>query len=144
MPLICCLKAVTLYSKCTHIDSKATRYNCSQSILFYCKISLHVSGVFHTHHQEYRKLQVQNPVQDIWTVQLPSSNVAKATLEEGSCTVHLSCTGGCIAVLCTPDDGCGRHPKHVEWSCSIINWLRTAASCWFTFNTDLWCTESLT
>jgi len=24
-------------------------------------------------------------------------------------------------VLRTPDDGCERHPKHVEWSCSKIN-----------------------
>ena len=23
-----------------------------------------------------------------------------------------------IAVLCTPDDGCDGHPKHVEWFCS--------------------------
>ena len=36
--------------------SKPTRFNCSQSILFYCRITLHVSGVFHTHHQEYIKL----------------------------------------------------------------------------------------
>ena len=25
-------------------------------ILFYCKITLHVSGAFYTHHQEYMKL----------------------------------------------------------------------------------------
>ena len=25
-------------------------------ILFYCKITLHVSGDFYTHHQEYMKL----------------------------------------------------------------------------------------
>jgi len=25
-------------------------------ILFYCRITLHVSGIFHTHHQEYIKL----------------------------------------------------------------------------------------
>ena len=23
-----------------------------------------------------------------------------------------------VTVLCTPDDGCDRHPKHVEWFCS--------------------------
>ena len=33
-----------------------TRSNSMQSILFYCKIALHVSGVFHIHHQEYIKL----------------------------------------------------------------------------------------
>ena len=36
--------------------SKPTRRNCSQSILLYCRITLHVSGVVHTHHQEYIKL----------------------------------------------------------------------------------------
>ena len=25
--------------------------------------------------------------------------------------------------LCIPDDGCGWHPKHVEWTCRIINRL---------------------
>ena len=23
-----------------------------------------------------------------------------------------------VTVLCTPDDGCDRHPKHIEWFCS--------------------------
>ena len=32
------------------------RCNCLQSVLFYCKITLHVSGVVHTHHQEYTEL----------------------------------------------------------------------------------------
>jgi len=26
-----------------------------------------------------------------------------------------------LTVLCTPDDGCGWHPKHVEWTCKIID-----------------------
>jgi len=36
-----------------------------QSSLLFCKFTLHVSGVNHTHHQDYTKLQ------------LPPSNVAK-------------------------------------------------------------------
>jgi len=36
--------------------SKPTRWSCSQSILFYCRFTLHVSGAFHAHHQEYTKL----------------------------------------------------------------------------------------
>jgi len=45
------------------------------------------------------------------TVQLPPSNVANlTTLDGGSCTV----TEAVITVLCT-HDGCGWHPKHVEW-----------------------------
>ena len=34
--------------------------------LFYCKITLHVSGAVRTHHQEYIKLQLQPPVQVIY------------------------------------------------------------------------------
>jgi len=25
-----------------------------------------------------------------------------------------------VKILCTPDDGCGWHPKHVEWTCIVI------------------------
>jgi hypothetical protein len=31
------------------------------------------------------------------------------------------CTSGCNYSLCTPDDGCWRHPKHVEWLGSKTN-----------------------
>jgi len=37
-------------------------------------------------------------------------------------------------VLCTPDDGCGWHPKHVEWTCRIINRLLCIASRWTIIN----------
>jgi len=60
------------------------------------------------------------------TVQLPPSNVAKlATLEGDSCTKNMTSTGGWrySTVLCTADDGRGWHPKHVEWTCRIINRL---------------------
>ena len=36
--------------------NKPTRCSCAQSILLYCRVTLHVSGAFHTHHQEYTKL----------------------------------------------------------------------------------------
>ena len=57
--------------------NKPTRCSCWQSILFHCRFTLHVSGAFHTHHQEYIKLYLQPPVQVILSLQLPSSNVAK-------------------------------------------------------------------
>jgi len=38
------------------------------------------------------------------------------------------------AVLCTPNDGCGWHPKHVEWTCRIINRLLCVASRWRIIN----------
>lgn len=33
----------------------------------------------------------------------------------------MTCTGGCNYSLCTPDDGCGGHPKHMEWLGSKTN-----------------------
>jgi len=33
-----------------------------------------------------------------------------------------------VTDLCTPDDGCGWHPKHVEWTCRIINTLLCVSS----------------
>jgi hypothetical protein len=56
---------------------------------FYYKITLHVSGTFRTHHQEYKQTVVPVLYQWPWT------------------TVH-----------CTPDNGCGKCPKRVEWSCN--------------------------
>ena len=34
-----------------------------------------------------------------------------------------------VTVLCTPDDVCNGHPKHVEWF-SVNKYLHTVASCW--------------
>jgi len=39
-----------------------------------------------------------------------------------------------VTVLCTLDDGCGWHPKHVEWTCRIINRLLCVASRWTIIN----------
>ena len=40
-------------NKILHINKNPTRCNRIQSDLFYSKITLHVSGVHCTHHQEY-------------------------------------------------------------------------------------------
>ena len=52
-------------------------------------------------------------------VQLPPSNVAKLAV---------------VTVFCIPDYGCGWHPKHVEWTCRIINRLLCVASLWTIIN----------
>ena len=49
-----------------------------------------------------------------------------------------------VAVLCAHDDGCLWHPKHVEWTCRIINRLLCVASRWTNINIDQRCTEPLT
>jgi len=59
-----------------------------------------------------------------------------ATLEGGSCTKNMTSTGGQVTVLCTPDDGCVWHPKHVEWTCRIMNRLFCVTSRWTIINID--------
>ena len=49
-----------------------------------------------------------------------------ATLEGGSWKVPEAV----VTVLCTPGNGCGWHPKHVEWTRRIINRLLCVASRW--------------
>jgi len=39
-----------------------------------------------------------------------------------------------VTVLCTGDDGCGWHPKHVQWTCRVINRLFCVASRWTIIN----------
>jgi len=39
-----------------------------------------------------------------------------------------------VTVLCTPDDGCCWHPKHVNWACRIIIRLLCVASRWTIIN----------
>jgi len=58
----------------------------------------------------------------------PSSGVHK-TVSTASGTGHIFC-----AVSCNSDDGCGWHPKHVEWTCRIINRLLCVASRWANIN----------
>jgi len=53
-----------------------------------------------------------------------------ATLERGSWEVREAV----VIVLCTPDDGCGLHPKHIEWTCRRINILFWVASRWAIIN----------
>jgi len=68
----------------------------------------------------------------IFFVQLPPSNVARlawphwrevATVPEAV-----------VTVLCTPDDGCGWHAKHVDWTCRIMNRLLCVVSRWTIIN----------
>jgi len=61
---------------------------------------------------------------------LQRGQVNLATLAGGSCTVPEAV----VTVLCTPDDGCGWHPKHVEWTFRIINRLLCVASRWTIIN----------
>ena len=64
-----------------------------------------------------------------------------ATLERGSCTKKIwPVPEAVVTVLCT-HDGCGWHPKHVEWTFWIINRLLCVASRWTVINIGQRCTE---
>ena len=56
----------------------------------------------------------------------------QASLEGGSCAVPEAV----VTVLCTPDDGCGWHPKHVEWTCRKIRRKLCVLSRWTVINVD--------
>ena len=101
--------ALVVDNTIVYINNCPTRCNKPVYLLF-CKFTLHVSGVNHTHHQELQK--------KIWPV-----------LE------------AVVTVLCSHDDGCGWHPKHVEWTCRIINRLLCVSSRWTIINIDQRCTE---
>ena len=59
-------------------------------VFIFCKITLHVSGVHRTHHQEYIKLLLQPLVQVIVSEQQPSSKMA------------IGHVGGCCNLPITP------------------------------------------
>ena len=68
---------------------------------------------------------------------LPPTWPSFATLEGGSCRVPEAV----VTVLCTVDDGCGWHQKHVEWTFRMINRLLCVASRWTIINIYQRCTE---
>jgi len=69
---------------------------------------------------------------------LPPKWLNLATVEGGNCTVPEPV----VTVLCTPDDGFTSQPKHVQWTCRIINRLFCIASRWTIINLKwLHCTE---
>jgi hypothetical protein len=121
----------------------------SSLYLFYCQVTLHVSGVFRPHHQEYMKCSYNHWYKSYCKLQryhvkenslLHDSFVIYSMTCTSGCSYSLctpddensllhdtfviygmTCTSGCNYSLWTPDDGCGRHPKHVEWLGSKIN-----------------------
>ena len=106
--------------------------------LLFCKFTLHVSGVNHTHHLDVHK-----------TVTAASGTghifCAATSLQRGQTWPRWREVAtqkiwpvpeAVVTVLCIPDDGCGWHPNHVEWACRIINRLLCVASRWTIIDID--------
>ena len=110
----------------SYINNRPTRCNTKQSI-YYSASSLYMFRVSTT--PIIRSTHNCNYSLRYWSYFLCSylsptwSRSSLATLEGGSCTV----SEAVVTVLCIPDDRCGWHPKHVEWTCRIIN--KTALFC---------------
>ena len=87
-----------------NINKNPTRCNSRQSDLFYCKVTLHVSGAHSTHHQV--------PTCPCW--------------REVAVPILWRVPEAVDTVFSTDDGWCGR-PKRAEWLCSKIN--QTAYCC---------------
>jgi len=77
------------------------------------------------------------------TVQLPLSNMAKLVWprwREVAAQKIWPVPEAVVTVFCTHDDGCGWHPKHVEWTCRIINRLLCVSTSWTIINMIMLCT----
>jgi len=122
----------------SYINNCPTRCNTKQSI-YYSASSLYMFRVPTT--PTIRSTQNCNYSLRYWSYflcsYLPPTWLSLVTLEGGSCTVPEAV----VTVLCTPDGGCGWHPKHVQWTCRIINRLLCVASRWTIINTDQRYTE---
>ena len=113
-----------------YINNCPTKYNTKQSI-YYSASSLYMFRVSTT--PIIGSTQNCNYSLRYWSyflVQLPPSNVAKlslATLDVSAQKIW-PIPEAVVTVLCTPDDGCGWHPNHVEWTCRITSRLLCVAS----------------
>jgi len=108
-----------------YIYNCPTRCNTKQSI-YYSASSVYMFGCQpHPSSGVHRTVTTASGTGNIFLCNyLPPTWPSLATLEGGRCTVPEAV----VTVLCTPDDGCGWHPKHVEWTCRIINRLPCVAS----------------
>jgi hypothetical protein len=104
----------------------------SSLYLFYCQVTLQVSGVSHANHQEYTNCSYNLWYKSwIWKCsnKIHLKRVQLQLLDHGLflkgfyqyMSKFMTCTSGCNFSLGTPDDGRGRHTKRVEWPVSKID-----------------------
>ena len=114
-----------------YINNCPTRCNTKQS-MYYSASSLYMFRVSTT--PIIRGTQNCNYSLRYWSYilcsYLPPTWPSWPLMEGGSCTVQEAV----VTVLCAPDDGCGWHTKHVEWTCRIIYRLLCVASHWMIIN----------
>ena len=126
-----------------YINNCPTRCNTKQSI-YYSASSLYMFRVSAT--PIIRSTQNCNHSLRCWSccaVQLPPSNIERGVAaqkkiwpswREVAAQKIWPVPEAVVTVLCTPDDGCGCHPKHIQWTCRITNRLLCVASRWTIIN----------
>ena len=115
-----------------YINNCPTRCNTKQSI-YYSASSLYIFRVSTApiiRSTQYCNYSIRYWSYFLWNY-FPPTWPSLATLEGSSWTVP----GAVVTVLCTPHDGCGSQPKHVEWTCRIINRLLCVTSRWTIIST---------
>jgi len=128
---ILCIKLVKYWDN--YITNFFKWCNTKQSI-YYSASSLYVFRVSIT--PIIRSTQNCNHNLRYW-YSLQYGQASMAILEGGSCTKKiLPVLEAVVTILCTPDDGYGWHPKHVEWTCRITNIVVCVASRWTDINID--------
>ena len=111
-----------------YINNCPTRSNTKQSI-YYSASSLYLFRVSTT--PIIRSTQNCNySLRYCAATSLQRGQASLATLERGGCTKIWPVPEAVVTVLCTPNDGCGCHPKYVERTCRILNRLLCVASRW--------------
>ena len=115
-----------------HINNCPTRCNTKQSI-YYSASSLYMFRVSAT--PIIRSTQNCNYSLRYWSYflcsYLPPTSPRWSRWRE---VAAVPVPEAVVTVLCTPDGGCGWYPKHVDWTCRIINRLLCVASCWTVIN----------
>jgi len=108
------------------INNCPTRCNTKQSN-YYSASSLYMFRVSTTF--IIRSTQKCNCSLRYWSYFLCSYLPPTWPILAGSCTKNMTSPEAVVTFLCAPNYGCVWHPKHVEWTCRIINRLLCVASC---------------
>ena len=128
---------ISVHHKSMNLEDQRDAF-LSSLYLFHCQVILQVSGVSRTHHQEYINCSYNHWYRSwiwrfydkIWLKRVHGR--AATSLRSWFFLIRfyhyyhyifkfMTCISGCNYSLCTPDDGCRRHPKPVEWLGSEIN-----------------------
>ena len=101
-----------------------SRCSCAQSILFRCSVTLHVSGAFHTHHQEY--------INCIYSLRYRSYIGAATFLQRGRVFISPQRYSTCFG--CFPHPSSGVHQLYLQPPVQVMHRCRYLPPTWPSLN----------